>query len=66
MGEVNKNNKNNRWIIDPIDGTSNFMNGIPHFSISIGYEENNSIKCGLIFDRLKMNFFLQKKAMELS
>ena len=37
--EINKNNKDNRWIIDPIDGTTNFLNGIPHFAISIGYEE---------------------------
>ena len=61
MGEVNKHNKNNRWIIDPIDGTSNFLNGIPHFSISIGYEENNSIKCGLIFDPIKNELFFAEQ-----
>ena len=61
MGEINKQNKNNRWIIDPIDGTSNFLNGIPHFSISIGYEENNSIKCGLIFDPIKNELFFAEQ-----
>ena len=42
--KINEKNKSNRWIIDPIDGTSNFLNGIPQFAISIGYEENNEIK----------------------
>ena len=40
IGIINKSNKKNRWIIDPIDGTMNFLNGIPQFAISIGYEEN--------------------------
>ena len=62
-GEINKNNKDNRWIIDPIDGTTNFLNGIPHFAISIGYEEDNEIKCGIIFDPIKNELFLQKKEM---
>tara|TARA_B100000579_G_scaffold420855_1_gene421009 strand:+ start:461 stop:1264 length:804 start_codon:yes stop_codon:yes gene_type:complete len=61
IGTVNEKNKDNRWIIDPIDGTSNFLNGIPHFSISIGYEENNSIKCGLIFDPIKNELFFAEK-----
>ena len=43
-GNINQKNKTNRWIIDPIDGTSNFLNAIPQFAISIGYEENNQIK----------------------
>ena len=64
IGSINVENKNYRWIIDPIDGTSNFLNGIPHFAISIGYEENNKIKSGLIYDLLKMNFFLQKMETE--
>tara|TARA_Y100001958_G_C21153383_1_gene488974 strand:+ start:325 stop:1131 length:807 start_codon:yes stop_codon:yes gene_type:complete len=56
-GEINEKNKNNRWIVDPIDGTSNFLNGIPQFAISIGYEENNEIKNGLIFDPIKNELF---------
>ena len=47
-GTINKTNINNRWIIDPIDGTMNFLNGIPQFAISIAYEENKEIKCGVI------------------
>ena len=56
-GVINEKNKTNRWIIDPIDGTSNFLNGIPQFSISIGYEENQEIKNGLIYDPIKNELF---------
>ena len=56
-GAINEKNKTNKWIIDPIDGTSNFLNGIPQFAISIGYEENNQIKSGLIYDPIKNELF---------
>ncbi len=56
-GEINEKNKTNRWIIDPIDGTSNFLNGIPQFAISIGYEEESEIKNGLIYDPIKNELF---------
>ena len=61
IGEINKENKDNRWIIDPIDGTLNFLNGIPHFAISIGYEEKGEIVCGLIFDPIKNEIFFAEK-----
>ena len=57
IGVINKENKDNRWIIDPIDGTLNFLNGIPHFAISIAYEEKGEIVCGLIFDPIKDEIF---------
>ncbi len=60
-GNINTSNKNNRWIIDPIDGTTNFLNGIPQFAISIGYEEENEIKCGVIFDPIKNEMFCAEK-----
>ena len=56
-GVINEKNKNNKWIIDPIDGTSNFLNGIPQFAISIGYEEDSKIKNGLIYDPIKNELF---------
>jgi myo-inositol-1(or 4)-monophosphatase len=61
IGEINKDNKENRWIIDPIDGTTNFLNGIPHFAISIAYEEKGEIVCGLIFDPIKDEIFFAEK-----
>ena len=60
-GSINTANKNNRWIIDPIDGTTNFLNGIPQFAISIGYEEDSEIKCGVIFDPIKNEMFCAEK-----
>ncbi len=60
-GVINKSNTKNRWIIDPIDGTTNFLNGIPQFAISVGYEEENEIKCGVIFDPIKNELFSAEK-----
>ena len=60
-GMINKSNIKNRWIIDPIDGTMNFLNGIPHFAISIAYEEDGEIKCGVIFDPIKNEMFCAEK-----
>jgi len=60
-GIINKSNINNRWIIDPIDGTLNFLNGIPQFAISVGYEENSEIKCGVIFNPITNEFFSAEK-----
>jgi myo-inositol-1(or 4)-monophosphatase len=60
-GIINKSNIKNRWIIDPIDGTTNFLNGIPQFAISIAYEENNEIICGIIFDPIKNEMFAAEK-----
>ena len=58
---INELNENNRWIIDPIDGTMNFLNGIPQFAISIAYEENGELKCGVIFDPIKNEMFTAEK-----
>ena len=61
LGVINKLNVKNRWIIDPIDGTMNFLNGIPQFAISIGYEENGEIKCGVIFNPITNEMFCAEK-----
>ena len=60
-GIINKSNAANRWIIDPIDGTMNFLNGIPQFAISIAYEENNEIICGVIFNPISNEMFCAEK-----
>ena len=39
-----------RWIVDPLDGTSNFLHGLPHFAISIGLEENVKVIAAVIYD----------------
>ena len=58
--EKNKD-KSNTWIIDPIDGTINFLHGIPHFAISIALQFNNEIVSGLIFDPIKNELFYAEK-----
>ena len=58
-----ENNKDikNTWIIDPIDGTINFLHGVPHFAISIALKSNNEIVSGLIFDPIKNEMFYAEK-----
>ena len=58
--EKNKDTSNS-WIIDPIDGTINFLQGIPHFAISIALKSNDEIICGLIFDPIKDEMFYAEK-----
>ena len=61
IGEVKNSDKDNYWIIDPIDGTSNFLHGIPHFSISIALKSNKEIVSGLVFDPIKNEMFYGEK-----
>ena len=60
-GEIKNSDINNVWIIDPIDGTTNFLHGVPHFSISIALKSNNEIISGLIFDPIKNEMFYAEK-----
>ena len=60
IGQVN-NDESFKWIIDPIDGTANFLHGIPHFAISIGLEHNKEIICGIIYDPIKDEMFTAEK-----
>ena len=53
--------KDKRWIIDPIDGTFNFLNGLPHFAISVAYEEKSEIVSGIIFDPIKNEMYFAEK-----
>tara|TARA_B110000008_G_scaffold81416_1_gene83180 strand:- start:173 stop:913 length:741 start_codon:yes stop_codon:yes gene_type:complete len=58
--ENNKDNKN-VWIIDPIDGTTNFLHGVPHFAISIALKSGDEIVSGLIYDPIKDEMFYAEK-----
>ena len=57
IGIINNKNSENIWIIDPIDGTTNFLHGIPHFAISIALKSNNEIIAGVIYDPIKDEMF---------
>tara|TARA_Y100001936_G_scaffold238436_1_gene270245 strand:- start:41 stop:751 length:711 start_codon:yes stop_codon:yes gene_type:complete len=60
-GEQLNKDKDNTWIIDPIDGTVNFLHGIPHFAISIALKSKGEIISGLIFDPIKNEIFFAEK-----
>lgn len=49
-GAVKGEDVSNTWIVDPLDGTTNFLHGIPHFAISIALERDNGIEAGIIYE----------------
>ena len=60
-GKILNNNKEVFWIIDPIDGTNNFLHGVPHFAISIALQKEGEIQSGIIFDPIKNEIFYAEK-----
>ena len=60
-GVIKNKDKENIWIIDPIDGTTNFLHGIPHFAISIAFKSKDELLSGLIFDPIKDEMFFAEK-----
>ena len=61
IGIIENSDKDNFWVIDPIDGTTNFLHGIPHFAISIALKNKNEIISGLIYDPIKDEMFYAEK-----
>ena len=61
IGRIKNKDEENIWIIDPIDGTTNFLHGIPHFAICIALQSNTEIVSGLIFDPIKDEMFFAEK-----
>ena len=49
------------WIVDPLDGTTNFLHGIPHFAISIAVRDKGKITAALVFDPLRHEYFSLKR-----
>ena len=60
-GLIENDDKDNFWIIDPIDGTTNFLHGIPHFCVSIALKAYGEIISGVIFDPIKNEMFYAEK-----
>ncbi len=50
-----------RWIVDPLDGTTNFLHGLPHWAVSIGLEHKGEIVAGVVFDPAKDEMFVAEK-----
>ena len=61
VGKINNSDKENIWIIDPIDGTTNFLHGIPHFAISIALQTDGEVVSGLVFDPIKDEMYFSEK-----
>jgi myo-inositol-1(or 4)-monophosphatase len=60
-GTVEGADKTHRWIIDPLDGTTNFLHGIPTFAISIGLEREGEVVAGLVFNPVTNDLFQAEK-----
>ena len=61
VGKIDNEDTENVWIIDPIDGTTNFLHGIPHFAICIALQTRGEIVSGLIFDPIKDEMYFSEK-----
>ncbi len=53
--------KTHRWIVDPLDGTTNFLHGIPHFAVSIALERNGTIVAGLVYNPANDDLFIAER-----
>lgn len=58
-GNISGSKNNMRWIIDPVDGTANFIFGIPYFNISLSLESNNRVIEAYVYNPfIKLDFLL--------
>ncbi len=56
-GEIAGSDTSNRWIVDPLDGTTNLLHGIAHFSVSIALERDGALIAGVIYDPVNDQMF---------
>lgn len=60
-GEQDGEDPTRRWIVDPLDGTTNFLHGLPHWAVSIALEHKGAIVAGVIYDPVKDEMFYAEK-----
>ena len=60
-GEAEGTDNSNRWIVDPLDGTTNFLHGLPHFAISIALERDRQPYAGVIYNPVTDELFWAEK-----
>lgn len=60
-GEVEGADKSHRWIVDPLDGTTNFLHGLPLFTISIGLEREGALVAGVVYNPIADEMFTAEK-----
>ena len=59
--EIDGQDPTRRWIVDPLDGTTNFLHGLPHWAISIALEHKGQIVAGVVYDPAKDEMFFSEK-----
>ncbi|WP_395644939.1 inositol monophosphatase family protein [Terricaulis sp.] len=62
-GNVEGTDKTNRWIVDPLDGTLNFLHGLPHFAISIALEREGVLIAGVVYNVIRDELFWAEKGV---
>lgn len=62
-GETPGRDPRHRWIVDPLDGTTNFLHGIPHFCISVALERDGEIVAGVVYDPIKDELFWAERGI---
>ncbi len=62
-GTDEKGDGEHRWIVDPLDGTTNFLHGIPHWAVSIALQKGGEIVAGVVYDPVKDEMFWGEKGM---
>src|SRR3954454_14549885 len=62
-GATEGSDPHHRWIVDPLDGTTNFLHGIPHFAISIGLERDGEIVAGVVYEPTRDEMFWAEKGI---
>lgn len=60
-GEVPGADRTHRWLVDPLDGTTNFMHAIPHFAVSIALEREGQLVAGLVFNPVTNETFTAER-----
>ncbi len=60
-GEIEGPDKSHRWYVDPLDGTTNFLHGIPHWAVSIGLEREGQLVAGVVFQPLTNELFIAER-----
>lgn len=62
-GESEGTDPTRRWIVDPLDGTTNFLHGLPHWAVSVALEHKGEIVAGVVFDAAKDELFYAEKGL---
>src|SRR5690606_27762340 len=60
-GVIPGEDREQRWVVDPLDGTTNFLHGLPHFAISIALERRGELVAGVVYDPIKDELFCAEK-----